>query len=407
VSFYVWYRNVDGRARRSTIGTYGKPWTLDQARKKALEILAAAKVDGGDPAAEKRERRDAPTVSELCDVYLEDAEAGRLLTRRGAAKKASTLATDRSRIDAHIRPLIGDVKVRALTRNDIEKLRGEIIEGKTAKRQRTGKKRGLSNVRGGKGAAARTLGLLGAIIEFGVRRGMRAENPVRGVVRPADGRRERRLVADEYIALGSALRILSAPPTPGKDGQPGRAPIWLYAPPAVRFLALTGWRRGEVLNLKWQNVDLVRRTVRLIDTKTGASLRVLSNAACDLLRGMDRMEGADLIFPGSRGADHGMSGFQSMFRRIAKKAMLPQDVTAHVLRHSFASVAVDLGYSESTIGALIGHRSSGATSRYTHHADAVLLAAADAVADEIAVQMGDAAPGSLNIYMRSRLGAVG
>jgi hypothetical protein len=111
VTFFVWYRNGDGRARRATIGVYGKPWTLDQARKKALELLTAAKVNGADPAAEKRERREAPTVAELCDLYLADAEAGRLLTRRGKAKKAATLATDRSRIGAHIKPLVGDVKV--------------------------------------------------------------------------------------------------------------------------------------------------------------------------------------------------------------------------------------------------------------------------------------------------------
>jgi Arm DNA-binding domain len=68
VTFYLWYRNADGRARRATIGTFGKPWTLDQARRKALEILAAAKVDGADPAAEKREWREARTVAELCDL---------------------------------------------------------------------------------------------------------------------------------------------------------------------------------------------------------------------------------------------------------------------------------------------------------------------------------------------------
>jgi integrase len=389
VTFFVWYRNADGRPRRSTIGTYGKPWTLDQARKKALEILTAAKVQGGDPAAEKRERREASTVADLCAAYLEDAEAGRLLTRRGEAKKASTLATDRSRIDAHIKPILGHTKVRALTRADIEKFRAAVMEGHTAKREKTGRKRGLSNVRGGKGAAARTLGLLGAIIEYGVRRGLRADNPVRGVVRPADNRRERRLAPDEYKALGRVLRALSAPPAPSKDGKPGRATMWLYAPAAVRFLALTGWRRGEALNLRWADIDMAKRTAVLADTKTGRSVRPLSNAACDLLRALPCLVNATRVFPGSQGTDGAMTGFQSMFARIAKKAALPPDVTAHVLRHSCASVAADLGYSESTIGAMIGHRGSTTTSRYTHHADAVLLAAADRVASEVAEQMGD------------------
>ncbi len=67
-------------------------------------------------------------------------------------------------------------------------------------------------------------------------------------------------------------------------------------------------------------------------------------------------------------------------------------MTPHVLRHSFASLAGDLGYSEPTIGALIGHKGQGITARYMHAADAVLLAAADAVARRTADLMGDAAP---------------
>ena len=59
---------------------------------------------------------------------------------------------------------------------------------------------------------------------------------------------------------------------------------WPIAVAATRFLALTGWRRGEMLALRWSEVDLVTRTARLEDTKTGASLRPLSHAACGMLR---------------------------------------------------------------------------------------------------------------------------
>jgi integrase len=69
-------------------------------------------------------------------------------------------------------------------------------------------------------------------------------------------------------------------------------------------------------------------------------------------------------------------------------------VTPHVLRHSFASIAADLGHSELTIAALLGHKKASVTSRYAHHADAVLLQAADAVSDRIAELMGEGrAPG--------------
>ncbi len=83
-----------------------------------------------------------------------------------------------------------------------------------------------------------------------------------------------------------------------------------------------------------------------------------------------------------------MGGYHKVWLRIAAKADLPADVTPHVLRHSFASTAADLGYSELTIAALIGHKKGSITSKYAHHADAVLLQAADAVAIRL-VQLMD------------------
>jgi site-specific recombinase XerD len=72
---------------------------------------------------------------------------------------------------------------------------------------------------------------------------------------------------------------------------------------------------------------------------------------------------------------------------------LPIDITPHVLRHSFASLAADFGYSELRIAALIGHKGHSITSRYVHSADSVLLATADAVVGRSAEMMGDARPG--------------
>ena len=69
---------------------------------------------------------------------------------------------------------------------------------------------------------------------------------------------------------------------------------------------------------------------------------------------------------------------------------LPPQITPHVLRHSLTSLAADLGYSEPTIAALVGHKGRSITSRYVHSADAVLLAAADGVAHRTAELMGDA-----------------
>ena len=81
----------------------------------------------------------------------------------------------------------------------------DVAAGATAGKQKT-KPRGLSVVRGGRGTATLwTVGLLGAIFTYAVRKGLRIDNPVHGIVRFADGRRERRLTDDEYRLLGMAL----------------------------------------------------------------------------------------------------------------------------------------------------------------------------------------------------------
>ena len=374
VAYVLFYRTREGRQRWFTIGRHGAPWTPETAREEARRLLGDV-AHQRDPASEKRRARNAQTVAELCDLYFADAEAGRLVTRRRTQKKASTLAIDKGRIARHIKPLLGQLRVAAVTREDVECFMHDVAEGKTATSTKT-KPRGLARVRGGKGAANRAVGLLGAIFTYAVRRRMRSDNPVHGVMRPADGRRDRRLTDAEYEALGTRF------------GRADAANIWPPAIAVARFLALSGWRSGEALALRWDEVDLARRTATLGDTKTGRSVRPLSHAACDVMRSLSRS--GDLVFPATRGeGDVIMSGFKKLWKRIAKLGGLPPDVTPHVLRHSFASLAADLGYSEPVIAALVGHQGRSITSRYVHSADAVLLAAADEVADRSAELMGE------------------
>ena len=377
IVYVLKYRTAGGRQRWFTIGQHGAPWTPESARRQAMQLLGDV-ARGGDPATEKRAARKAQTVSELCDLYFADATVGRLMTRRRSPKKASTLATDFGRIERHIKPLLGRRTTGAVTREDVEAFMHDVAAGKTASKTKT-KPRGLARVRGGRGTATRTMGLLGAIFAYAVRHRMRTDNPVHGVTRFADGKRKRRLSDDEYKAFGDALR------------QASTENVWPAAIAVARFLARTGWRSGEALGLRWEEVDLVRRTAMLGDTKTGRSVRPLSHAACDVLHNVPRS--SHLVFPATRGSgDVVMSGFKKLWKRIAKLGGLPPDVTPHVLRHSFASLAADLGYSEPVIAALIGHQGRSITSRYMHSADAVLLAAADAVADRSKELMGERTP---------------
>ena len=127
VSYIVFYRTREGRQRFQTIGRHGEPaapdektgqaetWTPTTARKAARRILSQV-VGGADPMGSKKETRNAATVAELCDLYIADAEAGRLILRKRSPKKASTIATDKSRIEAHIKPLLGGHRVNAVIR---------------------------------------------------------------------------------------------------------------------------------------------------------------------------------------------------------------------------------------------------------------------------------------------------
>ena len=171
----------------------------DEARDRAREVLTEA-ARGADPAADKSASRRAATIAELCDLYLADAEAE-------ASKKSRTLRLNIAAASPRqIGPLLGRMKVGAVTVADVEAFMRAVVHGKSAGRAVSGKLRGRSHWRGGRGAASRAVGLLGAVFAYAVRHGMRPDNPAHGVQRPADGRRDRRLTDSEYAKLGAALR---------------------------------------------------------------------------------------------------------------------------------------------------------------------------------------------------------
>lgn len=375
-TYFVDYRNAEDVRRRMTIGRHGKV-TAEEARKLAIAALGGV-VKGEDPAGERVTRRQSLTVRELCEKYLAACDEGLILGKGNRPKKPSTIYTDKGRINGHIIPLLGTRRVIDLKAADIKRFVKDVASGKTAKVQKTKKVRGKSIVRGGNGTAARTTGLLGGILSYAYDEGIIDKNPAENVKRPAGTKKTRRLTPIEYRRLGTAIAAAEA------DGE---TPQLLDG---IRLLALTGCRLGEIVNLKWTEVDKPGSAFRFDDSKEGASVRPAGSAVFDVLSSIDREADCPTVLaPARQGQRFG--GMPKGWKRIAKRAGF-EDVTLHTLRHSFASVAGDLHYTEPTIAAMLGHAAGSVTGRYIHHLDSVLIAAADRVAMTIAGFMkGDAA----------------
>ena len=269
--------------------------------------------------------------------------------------------------------------MKDVTRGDVQRFVDDVRLGKTAKSERSGKLRGKTVVTGGDGTAARTVGVLGSILTYAVDRGVIEHNPAHGVKKPSDNVRERRLTPSEFRALGDALRGAEA----DRDHPQAYQMIWV--------LALTGCRLGEIAQLRWSFVDFDGRCLRLPDSKEGRSIRPLGAEALRLLRQAEQVDGNPYVFTGIRGDNRSsfFGGYRKAEKRIIQDRAGLSDVTAHVLRHSFSSVATDLGFPEATVDDMTGHKRHTMTSRYIHSLPELLLNAADNVSGEIYRQMTD------------------
>ena len=340
--YFVTQFRAKGKLRRMTLGPI-TTMTPEEARKRAMTLLAQAKA-GGDPAAQRDADRKAATVKALGKRFLDEHVLHHC--------KQSTAYEYRRSVELFVDPRIGNRKVTEIQRSDIAELH--------------------HGMRKTPYQANRTLGVLSKMFNMAEVWGLRPDgsNPCLHVKRFKEEKRERFLSAEEFRRLGKVLDEIL------EDGSETRSAVV-----AVRLLMLTGCRLSEIQKLKWEHVDLGVGELRLPDSKTGGRAVPLAPSAVRLLAGLPRDEDNPWVIAGKKAGSH-LTDLQHPWRRIRKRAELP-DVRIHDLRHSFASRALALGEGLPMIGKLLGHTQVQTTARYAHLARDTVKASAARIGDSI------------------------
>jgi integrase len=373
---YVLQFKRNGRDQRVTLGRHGVELTPELARLESVRLRGQLAA-GDAPTPGRRRANGDLTIAELGTRYLDEYATQH--------KKPSGVAQDRRNLHNHVNPLLGGVLVRDVDRTAVERVMREIALGRTAKDEKT-KRQGRRIVRGGEIVANRVHALLSKMFALAEDWKLRppASNPCRRAKRYAEHKVERFLSSDELARLGVALsRLEEARSKPAAGDKRMTQPF-----AAIRLLVLTGCRVGEVLSLRWKDVDYERRSLFLKDSKTGAKAVILSQASLELLRSLPRRAASDFVFPGSHPGKP-MVTLRKPWVQLCAAANL-EGVRLHDLRHSFASIGAANGLSLPIIGKLLGHSQPMTTARYAHLAASPLHHAVDAIADTILRAFGDA-----------------
>ena len=328
---YVVQTRIAGKLCWFTIGPHG-PLNPDQARARALEILACAKK-GIDPRDADARREAEPSMADLGRRFLEEYVPVHC--------KPSTREEYSRSVRLFVDPVIGELRVPEVQRKDIAALH--------------------HGLRDKPYQANRTLGVLSKMFSLAEVWGWRPDgsNPCRHVKRYKEHKRERFLSPEETERLGQVLRE-------AEEEMPS-------AVVAFRLLLLTGCRMSEIRDLRWEYVK--DDCIELPDAKTGGRVVPLGPEARAVLSAIPREEDNPWVIAGRLPGSH-LTDLQRPWRRIRKQAGL-EGVRIHDLRHSFASRALALGESLTMIGKLLGHTQVQTTARYAHLArDSIQTAAA-------------------------------
>ena len=220
--------------------------------------------------------------------------------------------------------------------------------------------------------ANRILDILKQIFSYAIECGHLDENPAVGVRHNPRPRVTRFLSRDEVARVHAAL-----------DAHRGRGSGQQQVA-IIRLLLLTGCRKGEIVCLRWKEVD--GGVLRLVDSKTGPRTVFLSQAAQTLIAQQPRT-GSLYVFPSLEDGSRPRSSELSLWRKVQREAKL-EDVRLHDLRHTFASHAVMRRVPLPVLSQLLGHTRDRMAMRYAHISDREAEQAAERIGTEIATLLG-------------------
>jgi integrase len=277
------------------------------------------------------------TFTSFADVFLDYQK--RRISSVVVRGKVSKVEYERQRgiVEGHLKPFFGQVRLAAIRRKDV----AEYIDGRTGDKM-------------GDGTIIKEVNVLKRLFNVAIEKEMIVANPAhRAPVPKAPEGRVRYLTAEE---LGEVLRA---------------CPEWLR--PIVGLLVSTGTRRGEMLRVRWEDVSIPRREIRLRHTKSGKERPAfLNDLALQVLNSMgaSTRKNRGLLFPGVT-----LAQVTVAFIRACKAAGV-ENFSLHDLRHHYATMLRMNGVDLHTLQKLLGHSDPRMTDRYAHLSQPFLLDAA-------------------------------
>jgi integrase len=318
---------LQGRMRWISIGSEAD-LTPDQARAEA-ERLRGLKRQGIDPANERDRRKAGITIAAAWARFMREHVRPKL--------KGRTVDQYEEMIARLMLPRFGTWRLDSVTTADVGQWHSELADKPVQ--------------------ANRVLAILSSLMSWAVRQKLRDGNPCAGIARYRERQVNRYPTAQEIGRLAQAVDELE---------REGRLDPLFAA--GVKILMMTGARRSEIFEAQWSWLDVERRSLVLPDSKTGAKVIALPEAALAIILALPRFAGCKWIFPSPK-TERPVVGFKSQWRRVLDRAGVGS-WRLHDLRHGFASAAVMAGAPLYVVGRQLGHAKPATTGRYAHVADA-------------------------------------